>query len=103
MKAFLLNQSSFFYFCFVWLPSGAFTITQDESQHYGKSTKVIFLERELSQFKNVLENLKGLVMLDFSIGIGFRYCDFYMLILGLCESESESQSESESESESGDI
>ena len=79
----------------------------DESQHYGKSTKVIFLERELSQFKNFLENLKGLVMLYFRIRIDFRYCDFYMLILGLCESESESESESEfeseSESESGDI
>ena len=46
-------------------------------------------------------------MLYFRIGIDFRYCGFYMLILGLCESESESQSESESESESksesGDI
>ena len=44
-------------------------------------------------------------MLYFRIGIDFSYCDFYMLILGLCESESESQSESESESESesGDI
>ena len=40
-------------------------------------------------------------MLYFRIGIDFRYCDFYMLILGLCESESESQSGSESES--GDI
>ena len=99
MKACLVNQSSFFYFCFVWLPSGAFTLTQDESQYYGKSTKVIFLERELSQFKNFLENLKHLVMLYFRIRIDFRYCDFYMLILGLCESESESQSESES----GDI
>ena len=73
---------------------------QDESQHYGKSSKVIFLERELSQFKNFLENLKGLVMLYFRIGIDSRYCDFYMLILGLCESESESQSEFKSESES---
>ena len=44
-------------------------------------------------------------MLYFRIGIDFRYCDFYMLILGLCESESgsQSESESESESESGDI
>ena len=44
-------------------------------------------------------------MLYFRIGINFGYCDFYMLILGLCGSESESQSESEyeSESESGDI
>ena len=75
MKACLLNQSSFFYFCFVWLPSGAFTVTQDESQH-GKSTGVIFLKRELSQFKNFLENLKGLVMLYFRIGTDFRYCDF---------------------------
>ena len=91
----------FFDFSFVWLPSGAFTLTQDASQHSGKSTKVIFLERELSQLKNFLENLKGLVMLYFRIGIDFRYCGFYMLILGLCESESESQSESESES--GDI
>ena len=98
MKACLLNQGSYFYFCFVWLPSGAFTLTQHESLH-GKSTEVIFLKRELSQFKNFLENLKGLVMLHFRIGIDFRYCDFYMLILGLCESESESQSESES----GDI
>ena len=100
-----VKSEQFFYFCFVWLPSGAFTLTQDESQHYGKSTKVIFLERELSQFKNVLENLKGLVMLYFRIRIDFRYCDFHMLILRLCESESESQSESESESESesGDI
>ena len=98
MKACLLNQRNFFYFCFVWLPSGAFTLMQGESQHYWKSTKVIFLERELSQFKNLLENFKGLVTLYFRIGIDFRYCDFYMLILGLCESESESQSESESES-----
>ena len=74
---------------------------QDESQHYGKSTKVIFLERALSQFKNFLKNLKGLVMLYFRTGIDFRCSDFYMLILGLCESESESQSGSESES--GDI
>ena len=103
MKAGLLNQSSFFYFCFVWLPSEAFTLTQYESQHSGKSTIVIFLEGELSQLKNFLENLKGLVMLYFRIRINFRYCVFYMLILGLCESESESQSESESESESGDI
>ena len=68
-----VESEQFFDFCFVWLPSGAFTLTQDESQHYGKSTKVIFLERELSQFKNVLENLKGLVMLYFRIGIDFRY------------------------------
>ena len=71
MKAGLLNQRSFFDFCFVWLPSGAFTLMQDESQHYGRSTKVIFLERELSQFKNFLENLEGLVMLYFRIGIDF--------------------------------
>ena len=43
----------------VWLPSGAFTLTQDKSQHYSKSTKVIFLESRLSLFKNFLENLKG--------------------------------------------
>ena len=92
-----VESEQFFDLCFVWLPSGAFTLTQDESQHYGKGTEVIFLERELSQFKNFLENLKGLVMLYFRIGIDFRYCDFYMLILLLCESESESQSESESE------
>ena len=92
MKACLSNHESeqFFYFCFVWLPSGAFSLMQDESQHYGKSTKVIFLESELSQFKTFLEILKGLVMLYFRIGIDFRYCDFYMLILGLWESESES-------------
>ena len=100
-----VESEQFFYSCFVWLPFGAFALRQDESQHYGKSTKVIFLERELNQFKNFLENLKGLVMLYFRIGIDFRYCDFYMLILLVCESESESQSESESESESesGDI
>ena len=71
---------------------------EGESQH-GKSTEATFLKRELSQLKNVLENLRGLVMLYFRIGIDSRYCDFYMLILGPCESESESQSESES----GDI
>ena len=65
------ESEQFFYFCFVWLPSGAFTLAQDESQHYGKSTKLIFLERELSQFKDFLENLKGLVMLYFRIGIDF--------------------------------
>ena len=78
-----VESEQFFYFCFVWLPSGAFALTQDESQDYGKSTKVVFLERELSQFKKFLENLKGLVMLYFRIGIDFRYCDFHMLILGL--------------------
>ena len=54
----VLNQSSFL-FNIVWLLSGAFTLTQDESQHHGKGTKVIFLESGLSQFKNFLENLKG--------------------------------------------
>ena len=93
-----VESEQFFDFCFVCLPSVAFTLMQDESQHSGKSTKVIFLERELCQFENFFENLKGLVMLYFRIGIDFRYCGFYMLILGLCESESESQSESESES-----
>ena len=58
-----VESEQFFYSCFVWLPSGAFTLRQDESQHYGKSTKVIFLERELSQFTNFLENSKGLVRL----------------------------------------
>ena len=66
-----VESEQFFDFCFVWLPSGAFTLMQDESQHCGKSTKVIFLEMELSQFKNFLENLKGLVMLYFRIGIDF--------------------------------
>ena len=67
-----------------------------KSNFHGKGTEPI---------KKFLENLKGLVMLYFRIGIDFRYYAFYMLILGLCESESESQSESESESksESGDI
>ena len=54
-----VESEQFFDFCFVWLPFAAFTLTQDESQHSGKSTKVIFLERELIQLKNFLENLKG--------------------------------------------
>ena len=66
-----IESEQYFDFCFVLLPSGPFTLMQDESQHYGKSTKVIFLERELSQFKNLLENLKGLVMRYFRIGIDF--------------------------------
>ena len=32
-----VESEQFFDFCFVWLPSGAFTLMQDESQHYGKS------------------------------------------------------------------
>ena len=55
-KSCSFESEQFFDFCFVWLPSGAFTLMQDESQHYGKGRKVIFLERELSQFKNFLEN-----------------------------------------------
>ena len=58
-KSFSFESEQFFYLSFVSLPSGAFTLMQDESQHYGKNTKVIFLERGLSQFKNFLENLEG--------------------------------------------
>ena len=72
MKACLLNQSSFLIFVFFGCLLGhLLDLTQDESQPYGKSTKVIFLERELSQFENFFENLKGLVMLYFRIGIDF--------------------------------
>ena len=66
-----VESEQFFDFCFLWLNSLVFTLTQDESQHYGKSTKVIFLKRELSQFKNFLKNLKGLVMLYFRIETDF--------------------------------
>ena len=34
-----VESEQFFDFCFVWLPSGAFTLTQDESQHMGKVQK----------------------------------------------------------------
>ena len=36
------ESEQFFKFYIVWLLSGAFTLRQDESQHYGKNTKVIF-------------------------------------------------------------
>ena len=39
-KAFLLNWQVFY--------STLFSLTQDDSQHYGESTKVIFLESGLS-------------------------------------------------------
>ena len=51
-KSFSFESEPFLNMCFVWLPSGAFTLMQDESQDYVKSRKVIFLERGLSQFKD---------------------------------------------------
>ena len=67
-------EQFFFNLCFVLAVQGAALITSS-IYHYG-----VVREKELLYFR---------------IRIDFRYCDFYMLILGLCESESESQSESE--------
>ena len=86
MKACLLNQSSSFIFVLFGCLLGRLW-EKYKSNFPGKGTEPI---------QKLVGKLKGLVMLYFRIGIDFRYCDFYVLILGLCESESESQSESES-------